>query len=64
MQFIYLSRIYIKNILFILGLEREVYYVTDGVLHNNALNYKIPVPSTVDSVNFNWISLANRPVCI
>lgn len=42
----------------------ELYYVTDGVVHNNALNYKIPVPSTIDNVNFNWISLANRPVRI
>jgi hypothetical protein len=44
------------------GLDAELYYVREGVINNYALNFVVPVPSKLDSLQFTWKSVADRPV--
>ncbi|EFA11279.1 tyrosine-protein kinase Drl [Tribolium castaneum] len=46
----------------LLGLEAELYYVRDGNINNYALNFVMPVPSSLNSLHFTWESLADRPL--
>lgn len=48
----------------LLGLEMELFYVREGVVNEYALNFQVPVPSTIEMLHFSWASLANRPVSI
>ena len=38
----------------LLGLEMELYYVRDGVVNEKALNFEVPVPSKINSIQFTW----------
>lgn len=42
----------------------ELFYVREGVINDYALDFNVPVPSIIGSLNFNWMSLANRPVSL
>lgn len=46
------------------GLEAELYYVRDGNINDYALNFEVPVPSKLDSLQFTWESVADRAVSI
>jgi hypothetical protein len=38
----------------VLGLNRELAYIRNGVVSTNAVNFDIPVSSDLDSVHFLW----------
>lgn len=40
----------------LLGLENELFYVTDGRVNKYAMGFVIPVPSTVSALHFTWHS--------
>jgi len=40
----------------LLGLEKELYYVRDGTINKYAMQFVIPVPSSVTSLHFTWYS--------
>ncbi|KAL3290181.1 hypothetical protein HHI36_023541 [Cryptolaemus montrouzieri] len=46
----------------LLGLEAELYYVRDGSVNQYALNFVVPVPSKIDSLQFTWENLAGYPL--
>ena len=45
----------------LLGLENELYYVTDGTVNKYAMGFVIPVPSSVSSLHFTWSSPLSPP---
>nr|AAX33387.1 RE71902p [Drosophila melanogaster] len=44
----------------LLGVSAEVYYVREGHINNYALNFIVPVPANVKDISFTWQSLAGR----
>ncbi|CAH1377716.1 unnamed protein product [Tenebrio molitor] len=56
---LYLSLLEVQRLL---GLDAELYYVREGVINNYALNFVVPVPSKLDSLQFTWKSVADRPL--
>ncbi|KAH8350575.1 hypothetical protein KR067_009675 [Drosophila pandora] len=44
----------------LLGVSAEVYYVREGHINNYALNFIVPVPANVRDISFTWQSLAGR----
>lgn len=40
----------------ILGIEGDIYYIRDGVVKPNAVNFKMTVPSRVNCLRFIWFS--------
>ncbi|XP_055851084.1 tyrosine-protein kinase Drl [Episyrphus balteatus] len=46
----------------LIGVSAELYYVRDGHLNDYALNFAVPVPSNVKEISFTWQSLAGRPL--
>ncbi|KAG8234051.1 hypothetical protein J437_LFUL014776 [Ladona fulva] len=43
------------------GLDRELFYVRDGVINEYALNFVVPVPSNINHLHFTWQSLTGKP---
>ncbi|KAK9889510.1 hypothetical protein WA026_004791 [Henosepilachna vigintioctopunctata] len=46
----------------LLGLEAELYYVRDGEINQYALNFVVPVPSKIDSLQFTWENVVGYPL--
>ncbi|KAG4073068.1 hypothetical protein HA402_009487 [Bradysia odoriphaga] len=46
----------------LLGLSAELYYVRDGQVNEYALHFIVPVPANVRDIAFTWQSLAGRPL--
>jgi RYK receptor-like tyrosine kinase len=44
------------------GLNKELYYVREGVLNSYALQFTVPVPAHVDAIHFTWQTLGQKPV--
>ncbi|TMW47210.1 hypothetical protein DOY81_007710 [Sarcophaga bullata] len=51
-----------QEVMRLLGVSAEVYYVRDGHINNYALNFIVPVPANVRDISFTWQSLAGRPL--
>ncbi|XP_013114792.1 tyrosine-protein kinase Dnt [Stomoxys calcitrans] len=49
-----------QEVMRLLGVSAEVYYVRDGHINNYALNFIVPVPANVRDISFTWQSLAGR----
>ncbi|ODN02920.1 Tyrosine-protein kinase Drl [Orchesella cincta] len=47
---------------YVLGLSKELYYVTEGVPNTYALNFVVPVPATVNALHFTWKTLGQKPL--
>ncbi|XP_031625418.1 tyrosine-protein kinase Dnt [Contarinia nasturtii] len=46
----------------LLGLSAELYYVRDGLVNEYALHFTVPVPGNIHDITFTWQSLAGRPL--
>ncbi|XP_068968002.1 tyrosine-protein kinase Dnt-like isoform X1 [Bombus flavifrons] len=44
----------------LLGLEAELYYVREGVVNTYAMNFVVPVPAYIADLEFSWQSLAGH----
>ncbi|XP_002064432.3 tyrosine-protein kinase Dnt [Drosophila willistoni] len=51
-----------EEVMRLLGVSAEVYYVREGHINNYALNFIVPVPANVRDISFTWQSLAGRPL--
>nr|XP_036226541.1 tyrosine-protein kinase Dnt isoform X1 [Bactrocera oleae] len=51
-----------QEVMRLLGVSAEVYYVREGHVNNYALNFVVPVPANVRDITFTWQSLAGRPL--
>ncbi|XP_065355560.1 tyrosine-protein kinase Dnt [Calliphora vicina] len=51
-----------QEVMRLLGVSAEVYYVRDGHINNYALNFIVPVPANVRDISFTWQSQAGRPL--
>ncbi|XP_030377378.1 tyrosine-protein kinase Dnt [Scaptodrosophila lebanonensis] len=51
-----------EEVMRLLGVSAEVYYVREGLINNYALNFIVPVPANVRDISFTWQSLAGRPL--
>ncbi|SPP85511.1 tyrosine-protein kinase Dnt [Drosophila guanche] len=49
-----------EEVMRLLGVSAEVYYVREGLINNYALNFIVPVPANVRDISFTWQSLAGR----
>ena len=48
---LYLSQGEVRRLL---GLENELFYVRDGTINQYAIGFVIPIPTSVDILNFSW----------
>ncbi|XP_028175651.1 tyrosine-protein kinase Dnt-like [Ostrinia furnacalis] len=46
----------------LLGLDAELYYVRDGVVNNYATGFIVPVPAHIADLEFMWQALGRRPL--
>nr|CAH7739174.1 unnamed protein product [Callosobruchus chinensis] len=46
----------------LLGLSAELYYIRNGNINNNALNFVVPIPSNINALYFTWESLTEQPL--
>ncbi|XP_065345399.1 tyrosine-protein kinase RYK-like isoform X2 [Cloeon dipterum] len=44
------------------GLTSELYYVREGVINVYALNFVVPVPANISTLEFSWQSLDRKPL--
>lgn len=56
---VYLSS---REVLRLLGLTAELYYVRNGQINEYALNFVMPIRATIGELHFTWQSLARRPL--
>ncbi|KAG7205476.1 hypothetical protein KM043_007463 [Ampulex compressa] len=55
---IFISR---SQVMKLLGLEAELYYVREGAVNTYAMNFVVPVPANIADLEFSWQSLAGHP---
>ncbi|XP_048514109.1 tyrosine-protein kinase Drl isoform X2 [Athalia rosae] len=46
----------------LLGLEAELFYVREGVVNTYAMTFVVPVPANIADLEFSWQSLAGHPL--
>ncbi|KAG6446686.1 hypothetical protein O3G_MSEX004570, partial [Manduca sexta] len=46
----------------LLGLDAELYYVRDGVVNTYATSFIVPVPAHIADLEFMWQALGKRPL--
>ncbi|XP_046742938.1 tyrosine-protein kinase Drl-like isoform X1 [Diprion similis] len=46
----------------LLGLTAELFYVREGVVNNYAMNFVVPVPANMADLEFSWQSLVAHPL--
>ncbi|CAH3964766.1 tyrosine-protein kinase Drl [Pieris brassicae] len=46
----------------LLGLDAELYYVRDGVVNNYATGFVVPVPAHIADLEFMWQGLGRKPL--
>ncbi|PBC27517.1 Tyrosine-protein kinase Drl [Apis cerana cerana] len=51
-----------SQVMKLLGLKAELYYVREGVVNTYAMNFVVPVPANIADLEFSWQSLAGHPV--
>ncbi|KAG5332971.1 RYK1 kinase, partial [Acromyrmex heyeri] len=51
-----------SQVMKLLGLEAELYYVREGVVNTYAMNFVVPVPANIADLEFSWQSLVGHPV--
>lgn len=44
------------------GLEAEIFYVREGYVNHYAMSFIVPVPESLDSIEFSWQSLIKETV--
>ncbi|XP_071858032.1 tyrosine-protein kinase Dnt [Bombus fervidus] len=49
-----------SQVMKLLGLEAELYYVREGVVNTYAMNFVVPVPAYIADLEFSWQSLAGH----
>lgn len=52
----------LQEVMRLLGVSAELYYVREGQVNDYALNFVVPVPANVRDIAFTWQSLAGRPL--
>lgn len=52
----------LHEVMRLIGVSAELYYVRDGQINDYALNFAVPVPPNVKEISFTWQSLAGRPL--
>ncbi|XP_018363282.1 PREDICTED: tyrosine-protein kinase Drl-like [Trachymyrmex cornetzi] len=50
-----------SQVMKLLGLEAELYYVREGVVNTYAMNFVVPVPANIADLEFSWQSLVGHP---
>ncbi|XP_058450483.1 tyrosine-protein kinase Dnt [Malaya genurostris] len=56
---LYLNQLEVMRLL---GLSAELYYVREGQVNEYALHFTVPVPANVQDISFTWQSLAGKPL--
>ncbi|XP_034183412.1 tyrosine-protein kinase Dnt isoform X1 [Osmia lignaria lignaria] len=51
-----------SEVMKLMGLKAELYYVREGVVNTYAMNFVVPVPSNIADLEFSWQSLAGHPL--
>ncbi|XP_074101998.1 tyrosine-protein kinase Dnt isoform X1 [Cotesia typhae] len=51
-----------SQVMKLLGLEAELYYVREGVVNAYAMSFVVPVPANIADLEFSWKSLAGIPL--
>ncbi|XP_011882215.1 PREDICTED: tyrosine-protein kinase Drl [Vollenhovia emeryi] len=51
-----------SQVMKLLGLEAELYYVREGVVNTYAMNFVVPVPANIADLEFSWQSLIGHPL--
>ncbi|XP_006608356.1 tyrosine-protein kinase Drl-like isoform X1 [Apis dorsata] len=51
-----------SQVMKLLGLKAELYYVREGVVNTYAMNFVVPVPANIADLEFSWQSLAGHPL--
>ncbi|XP_076686760.1 tyrosine-protein kinase Dnt [Andrena cerasifolii] len=51
-----------SQVMKLLGLEAELYYVREGVVNTYAMNFVVPVHANIADLEFSWQSLAGQPL--
>ncbi|CAK9823931.1 Tyrosine-protein kinase Dnt [Anthophora retusa] len=51
-----------SQVMKLLGLEAELYYVREGVVNTYAMNFVVPVHADITDLEFSWQSLAGQPL--
>ncbi|XP_031830445.1 tyrosine-protein kinase Dnt [Nomia melanderi] len=51
-----------SQVMKLLGLEAELYYVREGVVNTYAMNFVVPVPANIAELEFSWQSLVGHPL--
>ncbi|RLU14794.1 hypothetical protein DMN91_012681 [Ooceraea biroi] len=51
-----------SQVMKLLGLEAELYYVREGVVNTYAMNFVVPVPANIADLEFSWQSLVGHPL--
>ncbi|XP_018303254.1 tyrosine-protein kinase Drl [Mycetomoellerius zeteki] len=51
-----------SQVMKLLGLEAELYYVREGVVNTYAMNFVVPVPANIADLEFSWQSLVGHPM--
>ncbi|XP_076246954.1 tyrosine-protein kinase Dnt [Calliopsis andreniformis] len=51
-----------SQVMKLLGLEAELYYVREGVVNTYAMNFIVPIPANIADLEFSWQSLAGQPL--
>ncbi|XP_018792765.1 PREDICTED: tyrosine-protein kinase Drl [Bactrocera latifrons] len=52
----------LHEVMRLIGVSAELYYVRDGQVNDYALNFAVPVPANVNEISFTWQSLAHHPL--
>ncbi|CAD6235989.1 GSCOCG00008038001-RA-CDS, partial [Cotesia congregata] len=50
-----------SQVMKLLGLEAELFYVREGVVNAYAMSFVVPVPANIADLEFSWQSLAGIP---
>ncbi|XP_026843309.1 tyrosine-protein kinase Drl [Drosophila persimilis] len=52
----------LHEVLRLIGVSAELYYVREGAINDYALNFAVPVPANISDVTFTWQSLVEHPL--
>ncbi|XP_036226908.2 tyrosine-protein kinase Drl isoform X1 [Bactrocera oleae] len=50
----------LHEVIRLIGVSAELYYVRDGQVNDYALNFAVPVPANVNEISFTWQSLTHQ----
>ncbi|XP_075151484.1 derailed [Haematobia irritans] len=52
----------LHEVMRLIGVSAELYYVREGQVNDYALNFAVPVPANINEISFTWQSLAHNPL--